>query len=162
MERKPRVIYGNLLYTSREIEMYPPATEGWAAPDIALGPPNWQWSDWQELVPANTITKDFLLLAVMHNWAHSFLFDRQHVQIQLGVGAAGSETPIVTIPNSGRSISSSIFIPKSIYPLPVPILIPANSRVAARAAGNHTTDASRYYARWQHVRILYVRVDPTI
>jgi len=123
-------------YTDDKINSYPTTSTGVQPVSSATA---WVWGSWVELVPANTITSDFDITDI------NFLFDpvgltkdvRYQAVIQIGVGAAGSETPIISLPVHFLSDTLVDHVPDNqVVFLPVPRRIPANSRVAVRVAND--------------------------
>jgi len=135
-------------YTTKEIKIYPPAAGGAIA---ASGTAIWAWGSWVELVPANTITSDFLILGVVYDQYYA-ISESVSWQVQLGVGAAGAEAPIASVAGTHYYYSASGWGDFPFYPLIIPRKVPANSRVAVRATDD---DPSAYNHR---VRIQYVEL----
>ena len=123
-------------YTDELIKSYPAAAAGVQPVSSAT---LWTFGSWLELVPVNTITKDFDIHAV------PFLFPpvgltkdvRYQGVIQLGIGPSTSEVPIISLPVTFLSDTLVGHVPeKQIYTLPVPRRVPANTRVVVRAANS--------------------------
>jgi len=126
---QPKVSGVTPILTEKEIEIYP----------LTSTPPNvvssgvWGWGSWTQIVPPNTITRDFIIVGVVieiESLAAGRLFN-----IQLGVGAAGAESSIITV--AGRYVVDTAAgrrLLSAYYPLPIPRKIDANSRISARAS----------------------------
>jgi len=144
-------------YTDKEIKVYPELADSVVAQAPAASPITeyGDWGSWVEVVPANGITEDFLLLAVFADVRRvptgpSFPL---RWQVQLGKGDPGAETPIFTArgiisggDTSGQRPSTEVF------PLSVPQYVPANTRIVARAC--HQINSPQNYG----VKILYVEL----
>jgi len=135
-------------YTTKTLKSY---TSGGPGVGISSSTSAWVWGSWTEVVPAGTITSDFIIAGVCvvidsptyyHDWC-----------IQFGVGAAGAESSIIEVSGrfrydsaAGRRIESQIFM------LPIPIKVSANSRIAARAIDSYAA------ALAYKVKILYMEL----
>jgi hypothetical protein len=125
-------------YTTKEIKIYPLAAD--TAYALSSATP-FGWGDWAEVIPANTVTEDFIIVGIMV-WIQTVtaarLFD-----IQLGVGAPGSEVPIATISGANTSAANGEgLISGFMEPFPIPRKVPANSRISVRA---NDSEAIAYY-----------------
>ena len=120
-------------HTSKEAKTYPPAAVAIPVLDGALA---WEWGDWAELVPADTITSDFIIIGIMIEPLDRGQ-DRQW-EIQLGTGGAGSEVPKVSMAGAYRQESAAGRRQFGwIIPLSAPHTVPANSRVAGRGCSDN-------------------------
>jgi len=135
-------------YTTKEIRIYPSAAGGVEA---YSGTAVWAWGSWVELVPANTITSDFLILGVVYDQYYA-LSESVRWQVQLGVGAAGAEAPIASVAGTHYYYSASGWGDFPFYPLVIPRKVPANSRVAVRATDDDPT-AFRHCVKIQYVEL---------
>jgi len=118
-------------YTTSDIKCYPLAASG---PTIGSGASAWTFGSWVEVVPANTITVDFSLLAVICFIDPAAAIDVRHEGLlEIGIGAAGSEVTIVQVPFSYFIDSAAGHCMEQVIEI-YPRKIPANSRVALRIA----------------------------
>jgi len=139
---------GPRIYTIKDIEMYPLLTWPVVFKSAAAA---WEWGAWVEAIPANTIDVDFLIAGILIN-IESPTYTR-YFDIQIGVGAAGEEKPIIAW--SGKhlywSSSGSIcFSPTTAFS--IPRKVPANSRIAVRAADDYTSSLS-YRCKIQYIKL---------
>ena len=70
-------------YTVKDIKVYPDGSAGVSCSSTATA---WQWGSWVELVPASTITNDFVITHVKFN-----IPDMTEGQLDFGVGGSGSD-----------------------------------------------------------------------
>jgi len=111
---------------------------------------NWEWGSWREVVPPNQIKTDFSLVGV-HVKIAAKTYD-YNIVVQIGVGPAGEEEPVCTLPFSwGYYSSAGAFLDGVNLWLPITRHIPANSRVAARCAWDYGAGALA-----GRVKILYI------
>jgi len=133
-------------YTEKEIKLYPLLSD---PPYCLAGAGAYVFGSWAELVPANIITSDFLALGLMVRL--NDMGTLRHWVLQLGKGLSGAETSIAAV--SGffwyDSVAGRHWLGRMI-PLPIPIKIAANSRVAMRAADSNGTELL-YEVRLQYV-----------
>jgi hypothetical protein len=85
-------------------------------------------------VPANTITSTFYIAGVTWCWWTPLAAadTTYEIELALGIGSAGSETEIITIPASVRADTLAGHVPTNIVMLPEPREVAANTRVAVR------------------------------
>jgi len=88
--------------------------------DAAWGTPG----AYSEFVAANNITTDYEVAGLTF---YIGTVNNNHSEIELGTGAGGSETVIGTFPLAHATASLPLW-----YPLPVPLKVTANTRLAAR------------------------------
>jgi len=151
-----RRIYDNLdakisevkIYTTKEIKIYPAQA---ASVGAASSTTPWAWGSWVELVPANTITSDFIILGIYYDQYYA-LSTYLRWLIQLGVGAAGAESPIASLAGVHYYASAAGYGHFPFYPLVVPRKAAANSRVAVRATDDKTA-AYTHYVKIQYVEL---------
>jgi len=131
----------DLVYTTRDVNIYP----GAAYPPSFQSPTTaWAWGSWVELVPANTITSDFIVLGLVITFPIGMVVRR--FLIQLGYGAAGAETPAISLAGHWQT-NGAVQVPISqFYPLPIPRKFAANTRLSVRATDDDPT-AGLYEAR---------------
>jgi len=133
-----RRIYDNLdakisevPYTTKDILTYP-LNAGPVTFTVGDGVTAWAWGAWKEVVPAGAITADFVILGAIHGAAST---ESLHFMVQLGVGAAGAESPIMTYGGKFRYYSASGWYWEAVPVMfPIPRKVGANSRVAVRGA----------------------------
>jgi len=127
-------------YTSKEVKSYP--KPGKTDNYICQPGTNWKWGDWDELIPAGGahggyITKDCLITSVslvIGDW--TVPGGNTGVQLQIGIGPAGQEVPIITVFGSWRRVTSDgAYLGDLVIPLPIPRFLPANTRIACRSTG---------------------------
>jgi len=141
-------------YTTKDIKCYPNAAAG---PTIASPATAWAWSGWTELVPADTITSDFVITHVVLLEDPVAAVDTRHqMVIELGVGGAGSEDTIVSIPVTYLIDSAVGHTAPWVIPLPVPRKVSANSRVSIRV-----TDSVAAARTYGGVKIVYIELPYT-
>lgn len=136
------------LYTTKEIKLYPPG----ALPVQAFSSATpFEYGSWSEIVPADTITSDFIVVAVPRSFVDPD--PSELVAVQIGVGAVGEEEPIITVFYAHMYASGVGFALSSEEgTLPIPRKVVANSRVAVRVAD--TGGVVRAYA----VKIMYIEL----
>jgi len=135
-------------YTTKEILCYPLAAAGAYATSSTTA---WAWGSWAELVPANTITSDFIILGIYVHIEKKLA--TYHFQVQIGKGSAGAETSIATVAGHWYYASTAGFaVRKRYFPLPIPIKVSANERIAVRV----TDEAAAAYA--YRVSINYIEL----
>ena len=94
-----------------------------AAPVSCAGGKSYAYGAWATLLLAAGNTVEGWLAAV--ETSEGLVDD---YQVQIGTGAIGSEAGLVQTPTQGSDVNGWLF------PLPFPIYIPPNIRIAARAA----------------------------
>ena len=145
------------LYTPNPVKLYPPPPTEAPAKWCSSGITDWTFGSWAELVPANTIPNDFIVVGVIVIIAESFL--TRFFSFEVGKGDAGQEEPIFPLhdyfeywasaaPDYGRM---SYYYGRT-YLAPTPIKVPANTRIAIRACDD-AGKATDYIAR-----ILYIEL----
>jgi len=142
-------------YTTKNIECYPLAASG---PTVASPATAWAWGSWVEIVPANTITSDFVIthLIALEDPATPAVDTRIQTVFQLGIGDAGSEVVIISIPVTFLIDSKVGHVAPWIIPLPVPRKVAANSRVAIRV-----TDSVATAFTYGGCKIVYIKLNYT-
>ena len=102
--------------------------------DAAWGTPG----AYSEFVAANNITTDYEVAGLTF---YIGTVNNNHSEIELGTGAGGSETVIGTFPLAHATASLPLW-----YPLPVPLKVTANTRLAARliAPGANTISGVKF------------------
>jgi len=142
-------------YTTDLIKCYPYLATGVSPVSSSAA---WNWpASWTELVPVNTITFDFDICAI--NWLYppaetTALDTRYQGVIQIGVGGAGAEASIISVPVTFLIDTKAEHVPsKQICTLPIPRRVPANSRVAVRV-----TDSLAAALTWGPIKIQYVEI----
>jgi len=131
---------------TKDILMYPLNADP-VSFTLGDGVTEWAWGAWKEVVPANTITKDFVIIGVIHK-AHST--ETLDFAVQLGVGLAGAETPIISYGGKFRYVSSAGYYWETTpIMFPTPRKVSANSRIAVRGARSAIATKSAY------VKIIY-------
>jgi len=141
-------------YTTKNIKCYPLAASG---PTVASPATAWQWGSWVELVPAGTITVDFVITHFVLLEDPVAAVDARHQAVfELGVGASGSEVAIIDIPVTYLIDSAVGHLAPWIIPLPVPRKVNANSRVAIRC-----TDSIAAIRTYGGVKIVYIELPYT-
>ena len=143
----PADIADVLRYTTQVIKVYPLLANSVLLTAAAGG---WTFSNWVEIVPANTITSDCLVLGILL----SQLVGGGSIEYicQLGKGGAGAETAIASFPMgviATSNVGFGITLPSF---LPIGILLPANTRIAARLANDLSTGYS------MEVKLIYVEL----
>jgi len=131
---------------TKDILMYPLNADP-VSFTLGDGVTEWAWGAWREVVPANTITKDFVIIGVIHG---AYSTETLDFAVQLGVGLAGAETPIISYVGIFRSVSSagSYWETPSLM-FPTPRKVSANSRIAVRGARSAIATKPAY------VKIIY-------
>ena len=141
-------------YTTKDVECYPLAASG---PTVASPATAWTWGSWVEIVPGNTMTVDFVITHFVALEFPTAAVDTRHQTVfQLGVGAAGSEVAIISIPVTWLIDSAVGHLAPWIFPLPTPRKITANSRVAIRVA--HSAAVASTFGG---CKIVYVKLPYT-
>jgi len=141
-------------YTTAEIKCYPLASEG----PTVVGGMSWGFGAWVQVVPANIINVDFMLLGIT-----CFIDPTETIDdcleslLEVGVGAAGSESTIVQIPFTWFIDSAAGHCMEQVIPIMPPRKIPANSRVAIRIASGGLV----IYATFGGCKIQYVEALDT-
>ncbi|RKX44967.1 MAG: hypothetical protein DRP27_05330 [Thermotogae bacterium] len=116
------------LYVSR-IQTYPKLEHPIS---VQTGSGAWVEGEWTEIIPAGTITEDFLIVGV---WWFVSIY---HAILEIGKGAAGAEEEIIAIPSwtAYRTDAGYILYQPIFFSTPVPV--EANARIAARVADANT------------------------
>jgi len=124
-------------YQTREINTYPAGAAGATPSSAASG---WGFGSWVEVVPASTITNDFVIVGVNLMQAE-INGPTMEALLEIGTGAAASEVTKIQMPwaikressaSAGRSwmISTGNALSGGV----IGHKVPANTRVAARIA----------------------------
>lgn len=140
--------YNNLKYTEKAQEIYPPLAD---SIQCASDTSDWGVGSWVELVPADTITDDFIAVGLITRI--SSIVTAREFELHLGKGAGGSEVQIAAI--GGRFVySSSVarFFDGWPWYFRIPIKVDANTRIAVRAADDNTS-ALNY-----RLKLLYMKL----
>jgi hypothetical protein len=120
-------------FTNKEIKLYPEGSSG-----VAITPGAQAYGSWFEVVPANTITKDFLITALIINHRPNLGDMTRYFLVDLGKGNPGYEEVIATVRSCQFETvpyaSTGQHMATEIIPFSIPRKIEANMRVAARAA----------------------------
>jgi hypothetical protein len=95
----------------------------------------WQWTAWTEVAPA--VGSEGAALAAVH-WipGSGNPSSGRHQDLQVGVGAAGAETPIATLRAMGATYPQYTSSNGGLNYLPALLDLPANARVAVRYRSN--------------------------
>lgn len=103
----------------------PSVTPNGASPaSLAAGTPAWTFGSWVDVIPAASVTVPLLITGVVFSQTTAV-----H-EIQIGLGAAGSEVSKMTLPYGTTVGGGSGF---NYARLHRPLFVPVNTRVAARA-----------------------------
>lgn len=94
---------------------------------VTSGGSGWTYGSWGEIVAANAITEKFWLVGILMRGVAAGWY-----QVDVGKGASPNEARIATAIHRVDSAVGYI-LP---YPFPIPIEIPANTRLAVRAASD--------------------------
>jgi len=127
-------IYSNVpkLLSGKTIHAYPIAKPA----QIPSGTAVWEYGNWTEIMPANTIKTDFSVLGICI-YVNPSMWP---IAIQVGTGAAGEEKPdLIDGLMFGNSVRTYGSIHTDIFFMPTPVDVPANSRISARIADNSDT-----------------------
>jgi len=136
-----------VLYTVKEIKIYPPQAD---PPIFSSGAVAWGWGSWVQVVPANTITRDFIIIGVMIGMEDEGQTRRWDIQV--GVGAPGAESPIISLSGVHSYSGTGVYRAGVIIPLSIPRRVKANSRVAARVS-DHIAAALAYRIKIQYIEL---------
>jgi len=123
------------MWTTRDIEAMPAGAV--AGVSVSSGTTAWAYGSWVVIVASGAITEDFEILALLigHGWTQAL--DTLHQLVaQIGVGEAGAETPVITLPllyyiDSAAGHARSTIISAIIL---TPRRVQANSRISIRVA----------------------------
>lgn len=115
-------------WTEKEIETYPDPADAIASIPVTSGAA-YAWGAWTEIIPVNTITSDFLLLASFCASYHS-----EDMYVQVGIGTTGVYTFV--LPGDGE--------PRAVYFIPH-IRVPANSQIQLRMASSGVARTINYH-----------------
>lgn len=108
-----------------------------AGVNITSGAGVWTFSAWSQVIAASSVTVTFYLAAVVFQpAAASALATTNEYIVEVGTGAAASETTIVQVPFTVRNVTAAGYMPPAWIALPEPVQIAANARVAARVAAS--------------------------
>jgi len=132
-------------YTEKPQKVYPLAQ---GALEIQSGNSVWGWGSWYELVPANTITSDFIIVGVYINPGN--ISWNRYFDMQWGKGAAASETPIVTVTGNSAEETLAGIVYRHLFALGFPIKVAANSRIAVRVCDGRA-DMCHYYVKVAYI-----------
>lgn len=139
-------------YAGLEQLLYP--INAWG-PAVLSAAAVWTWGAWTILVPAATITRDFL---ITHVFIHIYsTATGRPFNIQLGEGAPAAEVPLITVDGNwwNEAIANTDgTVGHFAFTFPFPIRVAANTAISCRA-----TDMSNN-ALGYRVRIGYVEVGP--
>jgi len=139
---------GPRIYTTKDIQIYPLLDRPVVFSSAATA---WTWGGWIEVIPPNTITADFLIAGILITIGNPDV--AREFDIQIGVGVAGQETPIITWSGSHVYWSTSgaiSFFTTTAFS--IPRKVPANSRIAVRAADSIATPL-RYRCKIQFIKL---------
>lgn len=137
--------------TTNRYLSYPAAAAGISR--ASSGGVAWSFSAWTEIVPASTITATFYIAGLVWAWhtplaavdtTYSWL-------IELGTGAAASETTIIQVPANVRNDTAVGFAPSAQVIFPEPKEVAANTRVSVRVAYSLATTSNTLSG----IKILY-------
>jgi hypothetical protein len=125
--------------TTNRYLSYPAAQTGSTVTTSTTG---FTLGSWAEIVPASTITSTFYIYGVTWQFpaALTTAATYQHI-IEIGKGAAASESTIIQIPASHRNQTNVAYIKAGIITFPEAVEVAANTRIAARAANSISTTA---------------------
>ena len=125
-------------YTTKEIKCYPLAAAG---ASVSTKTTAWAWTNWTEIVPADTIPSDFIILALVTSFGTpcQSADTLNQCLFQIGVGASGAEVPIASLPANIIPDTQAGYPPLLLLPLIIPVKVPANSRISFRVATSYTT-----------------------
>lgn len=139
-------------YTTKEIECYPLLAAGPTCASVATA---WTWpASWTELVPVNTITSNFVIVAFVALEFPTGSTDTRHQTLfQIGTGSAGSEVAIASIPVTWLIDSTVGHLSPWVFPLAIPRYVAANLRVAIRV-----TDEMAVAYTYGGCKIMYIRM----
>jgi len=141
-------------YTTKDIKCYPLAASG---PTVASPATAWAWGSWVELVPANAITVDFVITHLIALEDPVAAVDVRHQAVfQIGIGSAGAEVAIISIPVTYLIDSAVGHLAPWVFPLPAPRKVNANSRVAVRV-----TDSIAAVRTYGGCKIVYIELPYT-
>lgn len=105
---------------------------------VASGVAAWTEGSWIEIIPANTITETFWIVGT---WWRPTQYEGT---LELGIGAATSETEICNCPGGIMLISSGGITNMRPTYLSRAIKVAANIRIAARVADSHTASTNHF------------------
>lgn len=128
--------------TTNRYLAYPAAAAGISR--ASSGGAAWSFSAWTEVVPASTITSTFYIAGITWAW-HTPLAATDTTYewiIEIGTGAASSETTIIQIPASVRNDTAVGFAPSNFVVLPEPKEVAANTRISVRVAYSLATTSN--------------------
>jgi len=122
---------------SNNYDCYPGAAN---AVSVDSGLTAWVWGDWVELIAADVVTADFLIIGGL--FTHYLVQGKVDSLFEVGVGASESESGIIQIPlfffyesEAGWSEASPVFF--------WPRKVAANSRISVRLACSHESKSER-------------------
>jgi len=135
-----------LKYTTQAIDIFPYAA---AFPSATSGVGAWIWGAWVQIVPVGTLINSCIIPGIYVRVSDETI--SREFQVEIGVGAVGSESPVARIAGYwGYATTAGAMLTEHYYPFPTPIILPASTRLAFRCVDDNAL-ARTYRCGISHV-----------